>query len=85
MSFILDNTFAGAYLPADDQKKAALLYLAEDSISRMSHEEMARSIRFAPSGDPLFDDRLPLYEIFSKRFNELGGWTPELSKRIGWS
>jgi hypothetical protein len=27
---------------------------------------------------------LPLFEYFNKRFKELGGFTPEISKKIGW-
>ncbi len=50
----------------------------------MSHLEMVSLWRFAPSGHPFFDDRYPLYIIFKKRFDELGGFTPEISKKIGW-
>ena len=53
------------------------------TIAKMSHEDMARLWRFAPSGHPYFNTSLPLYVAFEKRFRELGGWTPELSKRIG--
>ena len=51
-------------------------------IDQMSHEEMARLWRFAPSGHPYFDRRLPLVEHFEKRFKKLGGFTPEISKEI---
>ena len=53
-------------------------------IDNMSHEEMARKWRFAPSGDPFFRNDLPLFDYFHKRFDKLGGWTPEISKKIGW-
>ena len=56
----------------------------EKSIDTMSHREMAVLWRFSPSGHPLFDIRLPLFEKFKKRFEELGGMTPEISKSIGW-
>jgi hypothetical protein len=46
----------------------------------MSQEEMARLWRFAPSGHPVFSNDLPLFG----RFEELGGMTPEISKKIGW-
>jgi len=52
-------------------------------IDNMSQMEMASLWRFAPSGHPYFDDRLPLFEHFSKRFESLGGFTPEISKAIG--
>lgn len=53
-------------------------------IDNMSHEEMARKWRFAPAGDPFFRNDLPLFGYFNKRFDKLGGWTPEISKKIGW-
>lgn len=53
-------------------------------IGKMKQEEMERLWRFAPSGHPIFDCTLPLFEAFSKRFKELGGMTPTISKRIGW-
>lgn len=53
-------------------------------IDSMSQEEMARLWRFAPTGHPYFDRRLPLFEYFEKRFKELGGFSPTISKKIGW-
>ncbi|MBA7658389.1 hypothetical protein ES703_66340 [subsurface metagenome] len=53
-------------------------------ISKMCHYEMAYLWRFAPAGDPLFDNTLPLADCFNKRFQELGGMTTDLSKKIGW-
>lgn len=53
-------------------------------INGMSHVGMARLWRFAPPGHPFFDRKRPYYEIFKKRFEELGGMTPEISKEIGW-
>ena len=53
-------------------------------IDGMDQESMARRWRFAPSGDPIFRNDLPFYDRFKKRFDELGGFTPEISKRIGW-
>ena len=50
-------------------------------INKMSQEAMASLWRFAPPGHPYFDNTLPLYEVFKKRF---GGFTPEISKKIGW-
>ncbi len=53
----------------------------EDEIDSMSQTEMARLWRFAPSGHPIFDKTLPLFARFEKRFK---GFTPEISKSIGW-
>lgn len=53
-------------------------------INSMTREEMAKLYRFAPAGHIYFDSTLPYAEIFKKRFfDELGGFSPEISKRIG--
>lgn len=57
---------------------------AKEDIDRMPHLAMAKLYRFAPAGHPYFNfcnDDLPQY--FLKRFKELGGMTPEISKEIG--
>jgi len=55
----------------------------ENEIENMSQMNMARRWRFAKSGDPMFRSDLPLVEKFKKRFfDELGGFTPEISKAI---
>jgi hypothetical protein len=51
-------------------------------IDAMTREEMAHHWRFAPSGDPMFQGDTG--EYFSKRFKELGGFSPAISKNIGW-
>lgn len=54
-------------------------------INAMSHEEMARLWRFTPAGHPYMDSRLPFWDYFRSRFfDHFGGFTPEISKRIGW-
>ncbi len=50
-------------------------------IDSMSQEAMCRHWRFSKVGDPLFQP--PNGEYFEKRFKEIGGFTPEISKRIG--
>jgi hypothetical protein len=55
-----------------------------EKINKMSQMEMAHVWRFSSSGHPYFDSTLPYYEIFKKRFAELGGFTPAISKAIGW-
>lgn len=55
------------------------------AINQMTHREMASLWRFAPSGHPYFDKTKPYWKVFKKRFfDELGGFTPEISKSIGW-
>jgi hypothetical protein len=53
-------------------------------IDNMTQEEMASAWRFTPAGHILFRRDLPLSEYFQKKFKELGGFTPEISKKIGW-
>ena len=55
----------------------------KDNIDFMSQEEMARLQRFAPSGHVIFSTP-QLSDYFKKRFAELGGMTPEISKAIGF-
>jgi hypothetical protein len=55
-----------------------------EKINQLTHVEMARLYRFSPLGHPWFDQYQPFYEVFIKRFKELGGMTPEISKKIGW-
>ena len=55
-----------------------------DAINNMSQLEMARLWRFAPSGHPWFDSSKPFFKHFEERFQKLGGFTPEISKRLGW-
>lgn len=56
-----------------------------DKIKAMSQYDMCALWRFAPSGHPYFDSSKPFYEVFRKRlFEELGGFTPEISKSLGW-
>ena len=55
-----------------------------EKINSMSQYEMASLWRFAPSGHPWFDGTKPYFKIFDKRFKELGGFTPEISKQLGW-
>lgn len=53
----------------------------KDQIDKMSQEDMGRLWRFAPSGHPYFQTDSPLWEYFKAKFN---GFTPKLSKKIGW-
>jgi len=53
-------------------------------IKSMTREEMAQLWRFAPTGHPYFDTTLPYHTVFESRFKELGEFSPEISKNIGW-
>jgi hypothetical protein len=53
-------------------------------INKMPHYEMCRLWRFAPSGHEYFSRSLPYAEVFRKRlFEQLGGFTSEISKALG--
>lgn len=51
-------------------------------IKSMTHTEMAKLYRFAPSGHVYFADQ-NLNKEFMSRFNSFGGMTPSMSKEIG--
>lgn len=53
------------------------------AINGMSHFDLAQLYRFSPTGHPVFDNSLPINAVFHKRFDEFGGWTPEISKALG--
>jgi len=56
-----------------------------DKINQMGHYEMCYFWRFAPSGHHYFDKTLPYAKIFEERlFKHFGGFTPEISKSLGW-
>lgn len=63
----------GGEIMTDEQKA---------TIDAMTQEDMARRWRFARAGDPLLQGDVG--EYFAERFNRLGGFTPEISKKIGW-
>jgi len=56
----------------------------EKEINSLSQYEMCRLSRFAPLGHKYFDINKPYYEVFKKWFKELGGFTSEISKNLGW-
>ena len=55
-----------------------------EKINAMSREEMCRLWRFAKPGHPWFVSGTLQYEAFDRRFKELGGFSPEISKKLGW-
>ena len=60
---------------------------AEEAIEKMEHEEMCRIWRFAPTGSEIYfrGDLFPQGKSFKDRlFDHFGGFTPAISKSIGW-
>ena len=57
----------------DDQKK---------NIDNMSQYDLCRIWRFAKVGEPLLQGDTGAY--FAKVMNEKGGFTPGISKQLGW-
>ena len=56
-----------------------------EKIQNLDHYEMCRLWRFSASGHPWFYSSKPFAEVFKKRlFEHFGGFTPEISKSIGW-
>lgn len=51
-------------------------------IDSMNRIEIAYKLRFGKSGDELL--KCENYDYMKERFDKLGGWSPELSKEIGW-
>ncbi len=51
-------------------------------IDNMSQEKLCSKWRFASVGDPLLQGDTGDY--FSKRLKEMGGFTPKISKKLGW-
>jgi hypothetical protein len=51
-------------------------------IDAMSQYELCRLWRFAKTGHPLISGDTG--EYFAQRLKEMGGFTPEISKALGW-
>lgn len=54
-------------------------------INQISHEEMARLWRFTPHDHPYWDKSKPFFKVFRERFKKLGGFTPAISKAVGFN
>jgi len=69
-------------------------YPTLEQVNAASHEQLARWYRHLPSpgataaGRPDFDkqlrEQMPIMDRICERFTDAGGFTPELSKKIGW-
>lgn len=55
----------------------------KNDIDKMTHYELARMWRFGELGNKYLQGEVG--EYFKRRlFDHFGGFTPELSKRLGW-
>jgi len=53
-----------------------------EQVNNADREQICRWHRFLPTADN--DPDAEVQKRLWERFNEVGGFTPELSKRIGW-
>lgn len=54
-------------------------------IDMLSHEELCRHWRFGSGKPEWFDNTNPISQYFYDRlFKHFGGFTSEISKKIGW-
>ena len=54
----------------------------KQQIDNMSQYELCKKWRFAKLGDMLLQDDAG--EYFSKKLKEKGGFSPDISKSLGW-
>ena len=57
-------------------------YPTMEDVAEASHEQLARWHRFLRS--PTNDEQIDILNFITKRFNEKGGMTAAISKKIGW-
>jgi len=57
-------------------------YPTLEEVEEADHEQICRWCRFLPS--PGMDNQEEIMNLICKRWKESGGFTPELSKKIGW-
>jgi len=74
------SLFDGDFMEATEKERVALL---KQQIDAMSHYDLCRRWRFLQAGDPFFQGEVGRY-FSDKLFKEKGGFTPEISKQIGW-
>ena len=51
-------------------------------VEAADREQLCRWWRFLPGG--VTDEQKPIMDRLAERFTEVGGFTPEISKGIGW-
>lgn len=57
-------------------------YPTLDQVAAADRIQVCRWWRFLTVPDT--DEKLEIMTAIAKRFNEFGGFTPEISKQIGW-
>ena len=57
-------------------------YPTDQQVEAATHEELGYWARFLPS--PMSEHELKVINRIAERFKEMGGFTPELSKKVGW-
>lgn len=77
----------------------ALSYPSLEQVEAADKFQLARWVRHLPSGGEAAGNATPysreahfeaidvenkVMEAILRRFNQLGGWTPEISKAVGW-
>ena len=54
-----------------------------EQVENAGREQLCRWYRFLPSG--VSKEQKPIMDRLLERFFEVGGFTPSISKRIGWN
>lgn len=58
------------------------MYPTKEAVLNANHEQLARWYRHLPS--PSKESQVEIINLISKRFKEMGGFNPALSKKIGF-
>lgn len=66
-----------------EQETEELRKLWLEKLEHKTHAELAHLWRFSPIGSFIFTDE-KVYKKFKERFDSFGGWTPSISKTVGW-
>jgi len=53
-----------------------------EAVEKAGREQICRWWRFLSS--PETDQEVKIMNLIAERFDEMGGFTPEISKRVGW-
>jgi len=73
----MDNGFGG-FMTEEQIKKSKF------NIDKLSHERLAWLWRFNTRANHPYFTNKELFKYLEKKFNEFGGMTPQISKKIGW-
>jgi len=60
-----------------------MIYPTIEEINKGTRLEICRWWRFLPS--PVNQEQAKVNQRLKERFDEFGGFTPEISKQLGWS